>query len=647
MRQDRQTWHSVYLILILFLVVLMAIPYLVYLNVIPDIIANTKGIQNASKGWVVWAVKGFYVLMLPLLTSLLFSIRVAKTTKEGEKKIYILFYILLSIIIFIGPIQHQYFLFYNIVFLPLVIFAHVFVSSRAFSEVIGKMEDENVLGFNKKPLDMIGGLKMDVVLNGGGEDYMNIHNIYQGIFVSGGAGSGKSASIVVPALNQWIKQGMSLTIYDFKGDPATLGLFAYNAWKFHKKEYSKKKREYKYPEFEIISFTEIEKSSRPNPFSPKVMKSNLETMEMVKTLLASLNTKFVENPDYWKDSAFAMAHGITERLRRNYPTYCTIPHLAAIGSSIPVADILSWLEKNDFIQTQICVYISAQGSEQTFASMISSFQMEIKKVVDELIFYIMGAEPINQCDLDLNSLENPRIMSISDNKDLHAGVGPVISCIMASVKKTINNQGKHPHFMVIDEYPQLHLEISDLPATGRSNKASILIALQDIKQVEKKYSKVYAEELIANLGTQFYGMSNNDETAKNVSNMFGTVKKKDDSYSFSEDGINFSQRLSNEKIIQDRDVKGQPTGHFVGKIADGDPALFSAQMKYWDPKKEMPYVDTIDFLKLPPRIERIWRQDEEAGRELLDAYIRLEYHRIMSEASQIVYGTIIEEKTDL
>lgn len=646
MRQDRQTWHSVYLILIFILVVLMAIPYLVYLEIIPESIANTNGIQNTTKGWVVWAIKGFYVVMLPLLTSLLFSIRVAKTTKEGEKKIYIIFYIILSLIILIGPVKSQYFLIYNAVFLPFILITHVFVSSRAFSQVVGKLDNEEVLGLNKHPLDLIGGVKLDVVLKDGSTDFMNVHNVYQSIFVSGGAGAGKTASIVIPFLFQWIRQGMSLTIYDFKGDPATLGLFAYNAWKYHKAEFLKSGSKYKYPSFEIISFTEIEKSSRPNPFSPKIMKSNLETMEMVKTLLSSLNTKFVENPDYWKDSAFAMAHGITERLRRNYPTYCTIPHLAAIGSSVPVQDILTWLNKNDFIKTQICVYLSAQGSEQTFASMISSFQMEIKKVVDELIFYIMGAEPINQSDMDVNSLDNPRIMSISDNKDLHAGVGPVISCILASIKKTVNNQGKHPHFIAVDEYPQLHLEVSDLPATGRSNQVGILIALQDIKQVEKKYSKVYAEELLANLGTQFFGMSNNDETAKNVSNMFGTVKKKDDSYSFSEDGINFSQRLSNEKIIQDRDVKGQPKGHFVGKVADGDPALFSAQMKYWDPEKEIPWTNDIDHLSLPPRIKKVYLNNKEEGLELLNTYIKLEYHRIMCEASQIVYGDILEEKTD-
>lgn len=643
MRQDRQTWHTIYLILILFLVILMAIPYLVYLDVIPQWIAESPGIKNTSQGWIKWAIRCFYIVMLPFLTSLLFSIKVAKTTKEGEKRIYVIFYIFLSLIILLGPIQNKYFLIYNSFFLPLIIFTHVFVSSRAFSQVVAKLDNEEVLGLNKKPLDMIGGLKINVINEDGGEDYMNIHNIYQSIYISGGAGSGKSESLVIPALHQWIKQGMSLSIYDFKGDPATLGLFAYNSWKYHKKNYDEKKTGYKYPKFELISFTEIERSSRPNPFNPKVMKSNLESMEIVKTLLASLNTKFVENPDYWKDSAFAMAHGITERLRRNYPSYCTIPHLAAIGASIPVNDILEWLNKNDFIKTQICVYISAQGSEQTFASMISSFQMEIKKVIDELIFYIMGAEPVYQSDMDLNSLDNPRIMSISDNKDLHAGVGPVISCLMASIKKTINNQGKQPHFMVVDEYPQLHLELSDLPATGRSNRVGILIALQDIKQVEKKYSRVYAEELIANLGTQFYGMSNNDQTAKSVSGMFGTLKHKDDSYSFSEDGINFSQRLSNEKIIQDRDVKGQPTGHFVGKVADGDPALFSTQIKYWDAKKEIPYTDHIDILNLPPRIEKIYRKDKELGLELLDTFIKVEYHRIMCEASQIVYGDIKEE----
>src|SRR5690554_3338182 len=59
---------------------------------------------------------------------------------------------------------------------------------------------------------------------------LHVHNVFQGIMVQGGAGAGKSASIIEPAIKQWVDQNMSMTIYDFKGNPPTLGRMAYNAW---------------------------------------------------------------------------------------------------------------------------------------------------------------------------------------------------------------------------------------------------------------------------------------------------------------------------------------------------------------------------------------------------------------------------------
>ena len=73
--------------------------------------------------------------------------------------------------------------------------------------------DDSLFGLGKKKGDEF---EVTIYTNQGP---LYIHNPRQGIQVSGGAGSGKSASVIIPLIVQFIEKGYAGFLYDFEGNP--------------------------------------------------------------------------------------------------------------------------------------------------------------------------------------------------------------------------------------------------------------------------------------------------------------------------------------------------------------------------------------------------------------------------------------------
>lgn len=651
MNNEKKEWHSIYLILILGLLIVFFLPYINHLGYLPETIVNSKLYQNMCTYPMIYVFKLFYVVMIPLATSLLFSLKVATTMSEEEQKQYKLYYWLISVPVLIGFIFHPWFSVYNMIFLPLILLSHLFIASRAFAKIAGDLKDENSrIGINKQPLEQMG-LVYNVYNKQGKLEPLHINNVFQGILVTGGAGAGKSASIIEPAIFQWVQMGCSMTIYDFKGNPATLGLMAYNCWLHLQKDKSKfeltnKMRrengefELLLPTFEIISFDNLYQTSRPNPISPLTVRDSIDMKAQTQTFMKGLSKGFTKNEDFWAQAAFALAHAIGERLRKNYPEYCTLPHLIVMGAVMDTKLLVEWLCQDYEVNAIMASYKTAivNNAEGQIGGMFSSFQQPLTHLLNRNIFWVLGAEPKYQSNLNLNDPENPKIVSISNNPKKDAALSPLISCLLANIMTNINEQGKHPHAFIVDEYPTIYLDITKLPATARSNRVATLAAYQDKSQTESEYGREAANKLVSNLGTQFYGMTNLPENAKPISDMLGTEKKVEKSFSVSDSGPSFSTRLQRENVLQIPDIMDQPKGHFTGKIADGKPAFFHHQFEYFDYKKVMDWKKEIDIVNYPPTIMAIHKVNPDMAKTLFENLVKINYERIKTDCDLIMSG---------
>ena len=195
------------------------------------------------------------------------------------------------------------------------------------------------------------------------------------------------------------------------------------------------------------------------------------------------------------------------------------------------------------------------------------------------IYWVLSSDDF---DLDITSQQNPRILCVGNCPKLKESLSAPISLILTICMRNMNQLDKRKSFFVVDELPTIALNASELanfPATARKKLVSVILACQNFEQLEDEYGKVKASIIRGNLGNQFFGMTNNFQTAKYVSDMLGKIEKKKTSYSHSTSSLSESESLQEKLVLQPRDIQAQPVGKFTGKIADGDPVFFSSQFK--------------------------------------------------------------------
>ena len=118
---------------------------------------------------------------------------------------------------------------------------------------------------------------------------------YRSTLVMGTPGSGKTFSILIPALEKSIQQGFAAFVYDFKFPDMTE--VAYNALLNYQPKGIPK------PTFYLINFEEVSRSHRCNPIDPKYLVKQLDADTYATTLLFNLNRDWIKRQDYFVNSS--------------------------------------------------------------------------------------------------------------------------------------------------------------------------------------------------------------------------------------------------------------------------------------------------------------------------------------------------------
>lgn len=180
---------------------------------------------------------------------------------------------------------------------------------------------------------------------------------------------------------------------------------------------------------------------------------------------------------------------------------------------------------------------------------------------------------------------------------------------------------------MIDEFPTVFVpNIEQLPATGRSNKISTILACQDIAQVVDRYGKSKADTILSNLGNQFFGRTTNPETAQRVSSMFGKGDKLIQTVGTSfQDKILYDKRAGRSEsftyqerdLVKAQDVAQLQTGSFFTIVSEGNVKQGKATVK----------IDDVFTKTSLPMI-----------RDLKDEHLEICFENIKQEAKDILKG---------
>ncbi|ATP56500.1 hypothetical protein CPT03_08445 [Pedobacter ginsengisoli] len=113
------------------------------------------------------------------------------------------------------------------------------------------------------------------------DSWINFINPFRGMLVAGTPGAGKSYFVIRHIIDQHIKKGFSMFLYDFKFDD--LSKIAYNKLLKYSTNYEVK------PKFYIINFDDLNRTHRCNPLDPNAMDDITDATEASRTNMIKLD----------------------------------------------------------------------------------------------------------------------------------------------------------------------------------------------------------------------------------------------------------------------------------------------------------------------------------------------------------------------
>lgn len=409
--------------------------------------------------------------------------------------------------------------------------------------------------------------------------WVNIPNPARGVGIIGSNGSGKTASVAQQIIAQAAYKNYTGVLFDFKFPSLTE--YAYN-------HYSRSECKV---DLVVVNFVDLKRSHRINPLLPELLHFQAYAYEFAAAFYCTLNREAIRKKDFWDTSAIAILAGVIWYMKTHYPDYCTLPHVLNMILGHDVYQLIGLLETNYQTKTIVASVSTAikTKAEPQLAGQYGTLQNALGRMNTQEIAWVLSGDDF---DINLNSRDQPKLLCIGTKQDIIEALSPVVSLIITASIKQLNNPDKEHSMVLLDEGPQCYIpNLSDLPATGRSNKVATIYMAQDISQMVKAYGKEEAYAIISNLNTQMFGKNPNIETGEYVSKLFGKEEmlqrnesqnrsnpnSLDTKSGSSSQGVSFS--IQDKALFKPHEVNRMEQGEFVGITAEAAEPVFHTRLK--------------------------------------------------------------------
>jgi len=338
-----------------------------------------------------------------------------------------------------------------------------------------------------------------------------IKNIKRGASVIGAAGSGKTESVVYGFLEHFRKHSFCGVIHDYKDFEITemaYPLFKESDIKFY-----------------IISFDKI--MHRVNPIAPRYLENEESVNEVSRVLIENLleqkESGTTGSSRFFNDAAEGLIGGLIWKLKTSYPQYCSLPHLIAVYQYLDTDSLITFLKSNTTSRAMADAFISGKDSERQTAGVKSTLANALKKISTQSIFMALSADDV---PLDINSANNPAVISVVNNPKYETAYSPIIATLIHTITKQMSVRNAKSSFLLMEEAPTIRLlNMHRIPATLRSYDIATIYVMQDKIQNDMMYGDKASKAILSNLSYQFFGKVNDPDTAKYYERFFEIVKK--------------------------------------------------------------------------------------------------------------------------
>lgn len=328
----------------------------------------------------------------------------------------------------------------------------------------------------------------------------------------------------------------------------------------------------------------MSRTVRVNVLSEKYVPKGSESLfirNIATTLMKNLESSWKEKTDFWANNAINYVYSIAYKCyKERAKGIGTLPHVIAFALSDSDL-VFKWLSEDAEIALNMSSMLTVWrlGAQQQTAGAVSSAQTPLVLLNNKYIFWVLSPLPEEEYSLDITNPDHPTLLCIGNAPSIKEAVSPPVSCIASVVMSQMNNPGKQKSVFMVDEFPTVNLQGIDVfIGTARKHNVATILAVQDFNQAIRDYGEKSANILRSSCGSQAYGMTGNEKTAKDLENLLGETKEAQESFSHQESGTgSMTESLQKEKVVKAREVAGQSVGHFIGKVAGGKPPYFNTQ----------------------------------------------------------------------
>jgi len=391
------------------------------------------------------------------------------------------------------------------------------------------------------------------------QGWMNI-NPFRGVMVLGVPGSGKSESIIIPFIKQFLAKGFAMLVYDFKY-PTLAQLTYYHYLK------NKKNGALKDHQFHVINLDDIEYSQRINPLDTRYIRSLADAGETAEAIVTALKKgdRPTGNEQFFTQSAINfLSASIYFLAKYQKGLYSTLPHLLAFVG-LPYEKIFQHLFSMVELHSLLAPFSSAYTNKafEQLEGQIGSVRINISRLATKETFWVFGAN-----DFDLKISNPPSVLVLANSPDSQNINSAFFASILLRVIRLVNNPGNNPCALVVDELPTLYLhKLDNLIATARSNKVAVMLGLQDLSQLQQQQGKETASTISSLMGSVISGAVRSKDTLDWLEKLFGRIKQTSQGLNIdrSKTGLNINERL--DTLIPASKIANQNTGEVVAMVS--------------------------------------------------------------------------------
>ena len=395
------------------------------------------------------------------------------------------------------------------------------------------------------------------------EGWMNI-NPFRGIMVIGVPGSGKSESVIVPGIKQFLAKGYSMLVYDFKFP--TLAEITY----YHYKKHHFPGGALEHHDFHCINLDNIEHSCRINPLLPQYIDTLAkagETAEAIVSALQKGNAKGGGSEQFFTQSAINfLSAAIYYLAHKENGKYSSIPHLLAF-----LAQDYEFIFKNLFSMIEIHSLLSPFHSAfknrafEQLEGQIGTLRINTSRLATPETFFVFSGNDFN---LKISDKKNKSILVLANNIEGQNINSAFFAAVLNRTIALINSKGNNPSAIIVDECPTLYLhKVENLIATARSNKVAVLLGLQELPQFHQQYGKETANTICSLMGSVISGAVRSKETLDWLEKLFGKIKQEGVGFNVDRNrtSVNLNERM--DTLIPASKIANQNAGEVVAMVS--------------------------------------------------------------------------------